>query len=200
MDCFKVNLLNMRKNNDAETGRFFLFCVFLVIWFAVFSIVNSYNFMYVEVSGPSMQNTLANGDVLIVNKQITPDYGNIVIISGEKPNGDLIIKRIIGKGGDQIKISGGEVYRNGVKLNEQYVKGKTYCESNNPQTKVYEVPDGEFFYLGDNRENSSDSRSYFGTCKINQIQGVVPDIALKIRPLTQFRIQFSQKLSSLLGG
>ncbi len=190
MDCLNKKLLNAGKNNDSESGRFFLVCVFLVIWFLVFSLVNAYNFTYVEVVGNSMNDTLKNGDVLLINKHINPDYGDIVIISGEKANGDLIIKRIIGKGGDEIVIENGGVYRNGKKLNEPYVKGRTYYD-NGTSKKTYVIPEGEFFFLGDNRENSSDSR-VFGTCKQNQIEGVVPDISLSIRSLTLFRVRFSQ--------
>lgn len=198
MNFFGKKLLNTEKTNYREEGRFFLVCVFLVIWFMVFSLVNAYNFTYVEVVGHSMDNTLSSGDVLLVNKRLTPDYGDIVVISGEKTNGDLIIKRIIGKGGDEITLENGRVYRNGVMLNETYAKGNTYFQES-PAKKVYVIPEGELFYLGDNRENSSDSR-VFGTCEVSQIEGVVPSVSLSLRPLTLLRIRFSQKLSSFFGG
>ena len=66
------------------------------------------------------------GDILLAVRNIRPERGEIVVISGKKP-GALIIKRVIGVGGDQIKITeSGEVYRNGVLLDESsYAIGKT---------------------------------------------------------------------------
>lgn len=150
--------------------RFYTFIfVVLALFFAQFYL-NAFVYINVQVDGPSMMDTVVDGDVLIANKNLAPDYGDVVIIDGVLSNGEWLIKRVVGKGGDVISLNGdGAVYRNGVRLDEKYSKGKTFCER---REISWVVPDGEIFYLGDNRERSSDSR-VFGTCKESQIIGVV---------------------------
>jgi len=112
------------------------------------------------VRGASMEPTLHDNERLVANKIIyrfqSPERNEIVIFRppiGVKRN---YIKRIIGIPGDKIEIVKGEVYLNDKKLEESYVKNRSY-ESMPPAI----VPDNSFFVLGDNRPNSSDSR-YWG--------------------------------------
>jgi signal peptidase I len=112
------------------------------------------------VRGASMEPTLHDNERLIANKISyrfeTPERSEIIIFRpplGIKRN---YIKRIIGIPGDKIEIAKGEIYLNDKKLEEPYVKNRSY--ENMPPTIV---PDNSFFVLGDNRPNSSDSR-YWG--------------------------------------
>lgn len=101
---------------------------------------------------------------------------------------------MIGVGGDQIKITeSGEVYRNGVLLDESsYAIGKTEGStvtgewSETERAYLYSVPEGQYFYLGDNRENSMDSRSAYGYCSGNQIVGVVPGWSVSVKGIVTF--------------
>lgn len=107
------------------------------------------------VIGSSMAPTLTDGDRLIVNKIGytigEPEYGDIVTLHATED--DDYVKRIIGKGGDTIKIEKNTTYRNGEPLSEPYINQETY-----PDFAEVSVPEGYYFVMGDNRANSSDSR------------------------------------------
>ncbi len=139
----------------------------------------------VTVDGVSMDNTLSDNDRLIIsNFFYTPEVGDIVVIDQntifEKP----IIKRVIAVGGDTIKIdySTGDVYVNDILLNEPYILEKINpSEKNNIELLV---PDGHVFVMGDNRNNSDDSRlPQLGTVSHNLILG---EVLLRIYPLESF--------------
>lgn len=163
---------------------------------ALFALINSFLFTCVVVSGSSMYPTLESGDVLIMNIAEKCDYGDVVVIDGKKSagtdeNGDVVyewlIKRVIAKGGDTVNVENGRVWlkKRGEEkytlLEEKYVSAGNITEVGKDEKKYpYTVPDGEIYFLGDNRQNSSDSRVY-GTCKESQIIGVVDEWAIKTR-------------------
>ena len=136
-------------------------------------IVFSLFFRLATIVGPSMQNTLYNGEkVIITNLFYKPQYGDIVVISRNLDNSvdtvassrEPIIKRIIATEGQYVDIDfdSGNVYvgddlNNMKMLNESYVTGPTYLKYD-IEFPVY-VKKGHVFVLGDNRNNSTDSRS-----------------------------------------
>ena len=77
---------------------------------------------------------------------------DIVLFKNDEFPGEILIKRLIGLPGDKIDIKNGVVYRNGEKLNEDYVKNNEIYDG------TFQVPDNKYFFLGDNRANSDDSR------------------------------------------
>ena len=98
------------------------------------------------------------------------DYGDIIVLhgDGEKTNNDDFIKRVIGKPGDILDIIDGHVIRNGEELTEEYA----YFDPNgilNGNNQHFELRDGEYFVMGDNRLHSSDSR-YFGPIKRSEMK------------------------------
>lgn len=95
--------------------------------------------------------TLNVGDQLLVKKveSCTINRGDILVF---KKDGTLYVKRLIGLPGDIVYIDNGDVYINGCLLEEPYVKNK------DSYSGQYIVPPGYYFFLGDNRVNSYDSR------------------------------------------
>ena len=136
----------------------------LAVAVAVIALVFTFGLRVVQVDGHSMQPTLLNGERLLMTPLKTPDYGDVVIVDSYIPYGKPLVKRVIGMGGDTIDIDfeAGIVYRNGAALEEPYTAEPTYLfESVEfPIT----VPDGCLFLMGDNRNNSTDSRDVSVGC------------------------------------
>lgn len=128
----------------------------------------------VGVNGNSMNPTLKNGDWLAVKSvNTTIERGDIVVITQPNSLGKPLVKRVIAKGGDEINIDffDHKVTVNGVVLDEPYIAEPTETMGN----MVYplQVPEGKVFVMGDNRNNSSDSREkYIGFIDEDYILGV----------------------------
>ncbi|HHV61883.1 MAG TPA: signal peptidase I [Firmicutes bacterium] len=109
------------------------------------------------VQGSSMEPTLHNGERLLVNKFIyrfrEPARGEIVVFRYPFDPRRKFIKRVIGVPGDRVEIRDGAVFLNGSRLDEPYTLDRTYG-AYGPEV----VPEGRIFVLGDNRNNSEDSR------------------------------------------
>lgn len=135
----------------------------LVFGLAAILLIFMFVFRILVVSGPSMEQTLHNGDCLILVSNILyndPQYGDIVVASKNSfKEGEPIIKRVIATEGQKVDIDfeKGIVYVDDVALNEPYTKTPTnlYEGANFPQV----VEKGHVFLLGDNRNDSNDSRS-----------------------------------------
>lgn len=123
----------------------------------------------------SMEPTIRNNDITFVKRGVkTVERGDLVVFT--LPDGeDIYLKRVIGLPGETVEIKNGKVYIDSVLLEEDYVKGKTVPFMRSGAEKIV-VPEGEYYMLGDNREESEDSR-YFGTIKKENMIG---KIAIKL--------------------
>ena len=134
---------------------------FVVVVLAASYFVVTFVGQRTQVSGESMETTLSDGDHLIVDKISyrfrDPKRYDIVVFSYRYEKNTYYIKRIIGLPGETVQISEGYVYINGALLDEHY--GNEVM--NNPGLAAEPVTLGpdEYFVLGDNRNNSQDSRS-----------------------------------------
>lgn len=114
-----------------------------------------------EVSGSSMETTLSDKDQLIVDKMTyrfrDPKRYDIVVFPYQYQDNTYYIKRIIGLPGETVQILSGMVYIDGMRLDEHY--GNEVMENPGIAEEPLTLGEDEYFVLGDNRNNSSDSRA-----------------------------------------
>ena len=139
-----------------------------------------------EVRQRSMEPTLFQSDRVLVSKVDyrvdTPRAGDIVVFNPTTDTSIPFVKRIVAVAGDKVEVRDGLLYVNGERSQYPEARGATNPQS--PQVRYpYTVPAGQFFALGDNREASSDSRS-FGAQPYDRIIGKV---ILRFWPLDRLR-------------
>lgn len=166
----------------------------IIIFVAVRAVVLNF-----RVDGLSMTPSLENSEMLLVNRNAylnfdtwafvdwipgieheeqnvvypfsPPERGDIVIFDAPVNNATKpYIKRVIGLEGETVEIRDDHVFINGQQLEEPYLEGAaTFCTGGRDCSPV-EVPEGSVFVLGDNRDNSQDSRA-FGPISVDSIVG-----------------------------
>ena len=134
--------------------------VYMGIVLGVTFLIITYVGQRTHVSGDSMKNTLNDGDHLIVDK-ITyrmrePVRYDIIVFPFRYKENTFYIKRIIGLPGETVQIAGGEIYIDGEILKESY--GREVIKDPGIAESPIELGEDEYFVLGDNRNESSDSR------------------------------------------
>ncbi|MCD8160466.1 MAG: signal peptidase I [Clostridiales bacterium] len=154
----------------------------LVVVAAVAVLIATMVLPVLQVSGSSMEPTLSDGDVIVLLKSGEFETGGLV---GFYYQNKLLLKRVIAGPGDVVDIDeDGSVYVNDVLLDEPYVTEKALGETD--RDYPYQVPEGRYFVMGDNRTTSIDSRSTaIGCIETDQILGKV---ILRIWPLEQISI------------
>ena len=161
-------------------------------------VINLFFFRSITVSGTSMNDTLVDGDkVIAMNFCYTPQYGDIVIVQANKLKnkntglyGEPIIKRVIAKGGDTVRIdyANGNVYRNDELLEEDYIKDLTHLHNDGwlQDNDEIVVPENCVFVMGDNRNASNDSRNLqeVGFIDVDAIMGKA---IVRFAPIKSFK-------------
>lgn len=122
---------------------------------------------FCTVDGHSMDNTLHDGQQLIINPSAEPAFGDIIVFDY---GGTYLIKRVIGIPGDTVTVVKGVLYVNNIKYSEPYLDPENtaaFADS----SFIMPVGEGEYFVMGDNRDNSRDGRN-FGPIAKDSITGV----------------------------
>lgn len=147
-------LRNKKMKKSEKNGFFYEWVVPIIVAMVLALLINKFIIFKVYIPSESMVPTLNVDDRLFVTRVYNEEKlerGDIVVFNSEEL-GEKLIKRLIGLPGDKILIDNGEVYVNGEKLVEDYIG--TVDRFNGE----YEVPEGKYFFLGDNRLYSKDSR------------------------------------------
>ena len=172
------------KKEKSLTREILEWILTIVVAIAIALPIRAFGFELVRVDGESMDNTLANGEIMFVTKY---DYAStwlsfpwqndeskekaVRITTGGNPQrfdvvicrypgrGDTnFVKRVVGLPGDTIEIRDGYLYVNGDRYEEPYVDDE-YRGGRLNTFGPYTVPEGEYFVMGDHRNNSNDSRA-----------------------------------------
>ena len=187
-----------KERNSVFRYCIVLFALFLLVFGTRLYFINTFGGVYID--GHSMDKTLYDGQRLLmrpVDEEHKADYGDIIVVYvGDYPefqeenDPDYIIKRLIAKGGDSVYCEGGQVYikyagaEEYVPLDEPYAYYR--ADKNGYFFHPYTLKEDEVFFLGDNRQDSMDSRYYEGYSRLKDrlykeedICGTVPDWAVK---------------------
>ena len=183
-------------SNLVEYLEMFVFAVVFVI------VVMTFGFRLCQVDGPSMNQTLSHGERLLISDLFyTPKAGDIIVFHQSGSDVDYynkpIVKRVIATEGQYVKIdyaaravyvSDDDVFEQDEILNESayaYYDTGVFKETlYGTQSAVFYVPEGRLFVMGDNRNNSADSRNqHIGMITEDCVLGKV---LLRIAPFTKF--------------
>lgn len=184
------NSITDNERAERRSNRIFLaIMAFLLLVFIAVAYIRTFVFFSVNVSGTSMNQTLYNNDLLIVNKQKNPSRYDVVVINAygvdpvTKDKDALYIKRVVALEGEDVWTAGGKLYYSYQNANGEIVDVELDDSAAYNKDDYYlsfpriTVPEGYYFVLGDNRKESRDSR-YFGCVPKESICGVVSQFAI----------------------
>ncbi|MGA9173465.1 MAG: signal peptidase I [Thermoactinomyces sp.] len=151
-----------RKKNALDWAKAIVLALIIAV------IVRMFVFEPFNVSGPSMQDTLFTGDLVIVDKLLytfrEPHRGEVIVFHA--PDQQDFIKRVIALPGETIEAKNNKIFVNGKIINEPYISE----DNRTLDFDEVKVPPGDVFVMGDNRINSKDSRD-IGPIPISKIIG-----------------------------
>lgn len=197
----------IRIDKKFDSTRDILSGIAIIVVTALFIMLLTFNALYtrIYVVGSSMQRTLkgapsirqAGGDYVYICEYIEPKHGDIVVIDVGSRN---IIKRVIALGGDTVRLDDGVLYLNDELVEEPYVSPENNVDRRKNTFPAITVEEGYVFCMGDNRDNSEDSRGQYGCMKVEDIVGIVTDWSIRGKDLiTGWNTFFDFTLPRLFG-
>ena len=152
----RFNRERKRKSQEKSAVKQLIFdwVIPIVAALIIAGLINKFVLFKVYIPSLSMYPTLDKGDQLFVTRVYNTDKierGDILVFDSQELD-QLLIKRVIGLPGDQVEIADGTLMVNGEVIEEDYV---IY---NQNISRLFQVPEGKYLFLGDNRANSNDSR------------------------------------------
>lgn len=176
----------------SKMSEFISTLLYILIALVIFLLIRTFLFAPVSVEGDSMVPTLHDDDRLILNKVASIERFDVVVFNAPDDPEKQYIKRVIGIPGDTVEVQDEVLYVNGEAVPEKYLQPELFDLSESEAftedfnlailTGLTEVPEGHYFLLGDNRQNSKDSR-YFGFVDEDAIIGTTD---LRFWPLEDF--------------
>jgi len=165
-----VRLVRAKRRRASAAAASLLYRLFQWVTLLVLSLlagllINRFILQTVQVRGQSMLPTLHDSDSYFLNRWVyhlhPPERGDVVVLK-DPSDGGYAVKRVIALAGDSIYLKGGRVYVNGRQLNEAYLNPRTPTFPSSPQVNEELIVCGRdrYFVMGDNRNNSFDSRMY----------------------------------------
>jgi signal peptidase I len=175
----------VRQRYPGEGAYDWVQCLVAALLFCV--ILFSFFMRIIGIIGPSMQPTFHDKDrVLISDLFFEPKYGDVVVLRKQEYQQEPIIKRVIATAGQVVDIDfdEGTVYVDGEPLDEPYTADKTFSKLDFEGPVV--VPENCVFVMGDNRNNSSDSRE----ARISMVDRrfILGKVLLRVFPISQFGV------------
>nr|WP_263313865.1 signal peptidase I [Mammaliicoccus sp. Marseille-Q6498] len=174
--------------------KIFEWFIAILIALLLLFVVRTFLFIGYVVDGDSMKPTFQDKDRVIVNKLVKNfgqiDNGDVIVFHANKDHD--FIKRVIGLPGDSVEMKNNKLYINGTQVKESYLKENETTSDFSSRTiqgsKSDVIPNGEYLVLGDNRNNSRDSRE-IGFVHEKDIVGKVN---LRYFPFDQIDINFDK--------
>jgi signal peptidase I len=170
----------MRKDTIKTIARYVIFTVAIILLFKFVLMLNI-------IPSGSMENTIMTGDIVIgtrLDAQTVERY-DIMVFTPVDTDSDkeYLIKRVIGLPGETIEVKEGKVYADGVELDSSFIKAPMNMNGDG----VYVVPEGCYFMMGDNRNNSYDSRFWDEEDKYIPLDHMVAKARFVIYPFNQIQ-------------
>lgn len=175
------------KKQDSIVREIFSWILSFAVAFVTALLLKNYVIINADVPTGSMENTIMPGDRLIGNRlayiKSDPQRGDIIIFHYPDNEKELYVKRVIGLPGETIEILDGQIYVDGASepLQEDYLK-EEWTVATGPYR--FEVPEGCYLVLGDNRNDSWDAR-YWTNTYVNQ-EKILGKAAIVYWPLQDF--------------
>ena len=179
------------KEKDSTAKELFQWLIAILAAVAIALFVDNFLIVNAQIPSGSMENTIMTGDRVVGNRLSyltkNPERYDVIIFKYPDDESQLFIKRIIGLPGETVQImDDGSIYINGEKLEENYGMEVIKPETIGRAAEPIELGDDEYFVMGDNRNNSSDSRTdMVGNIKRENIIGKA---WLRIWPVSDFGV------------